>query len=333
MQNKGKLAIHRLESRVLAGNPLGDPAGRDLYVYVPAGYDAGRAVPYPALLALQGYTGNGAQFFNPRAMGEDLKSQLDRLINSGICPPVVVAAPDCFTRVGGSQYINSSAVGRYEDYLLYEIIPFMKKTYRLGRWGAFGISSGGYGSMVWGMRHPDIIEAVADHSGDSNFELSYIQDAAGALDAFHKAGGPKQWLDQFWKDANRYRSRHMKPLIILGMAAHYSPNPRSSDMRIDFPFDLKTGKFNAEVWKRWQKWDPVRMASRYSANLKKLRAIHIDAGTMDEFTLHWGARALSSELKRLGIRHRHEEYEDGHMGISYRYDKSLPFLVRALQKN
>ena len=42
--------------------------------------------------------------------GENMPERLDRLIASGAMPPVVVAFPDCFTKLGGNQYINSSAI-------------------------------------------------------------------------------------------------------------------------------------------------------------------------------------------------------------------------------
>src|SRR5271167_4631725 len=116
---------HRLTSRVLADNPLGDPVDRDLHVYVPPGYDGNAAQRYPALLAIVGFTGTGGGLFNVDALTEPLDRRLDRLIGNGQCPPVIVAAPDCFTRVGGNQYINSAGTGRYEDYVIDEIIPFV----------------------------------------------------------------------------------------------------------------------------------------------------------------------------------------------------------------
>ena len=102
MRNSGTLLIDRVQSKVLAGNPLGDPTGRDLYVYLPPGYSETSRV-YPVLLALVGFGGTGAQLFNVDPLGEDLKRRLDRLISTGKCPPVVIAAPDCFTRLGGNQ--------------------------------------------------------------------------------------------------------------------------------------------------------------------------------------------------------------------------------------
>ena len=324
---------HRLTSSVLAGNPLGDPIERDLHVYLPPGYDPGR--PYPALLAIVGFTGTGGGLFNVDALVESLDRKLDRLIAAGTCAPVIVAAPDCFTRVGGNQYINSAGTGRYEDYLVDEIIPFVDTTYRTlgrGRWGVFGKSSGGYGSIVLGMRRPDVFCALADHSGDSNFELCYLQDFPAALDAFREAGGPAAWLDRFWADPNHRRTSHMKPLDAIGMAAHYSPNPDAPAalLHIDWPFDLETGEFRRAVWDRWRAWDPVNMVDGHADNLRKLRAIYVDCGTRDEFALHWGARALVGKLRGHGITVRHEEFDDGHMNIDYRYEVSVPFLVDAI---
>src|SRR5260221_13594121 len=118
------LVTHRIDSKLLAGNPLGDPAERDLTVYLPPGWSETSDQEWPALLAITGFTGRGRMLFNDDPLGEGLDRRLDRLIHSGACPPVIVAAPDCFTRLGGNQYINSSAVGRYEHHLLDEILPF-----------------------------------------------------------------------------------------------------------------------------------------------------------------------------------------------------------------
>src|ERR1700730_10874193 len=49
---------------------------------------------------------------------ETLPERLDRLIGQRRMPPVVVAFPDCFTRLGGNQYINSASLGAWGDFLL-----------------------------------------------------------------------------------------------------------------------------------------------------------------------------------------------------------------------
>jgi len=328
---RGRVVVHTLLSRVLEGNPLGDPTERRLHVYLPPGYDeAGAPETFPVLLAVVGFTGTGGMLFNLGTMEESLDERLDRLIGAGDCPPVIVVAPDCFTRLGGCQYINSTATGRYEDYLLEEIVPFVNESYRCSRWGVFGKSSGGYGSAVLGMRHPEVFEALADHSGDSNFELSYLPDWGAALTEFRKAGGPAAWLEGFWADVNRKRSQYHKPLNMLAMAAHYSPSPESPHLGIDFPYDLETGVFRAEVWERWREWDPVNMVHLHADALRNSRLVFVDCGSRDEFHLQWGARALAGTMREHGVPVVHEEFDDGHFSIGYRYDRSIPLLTQAL---
>jgi len=211
-KEKGRVVIREIESEVLKNNPLGDPVKRKLYIYLPPGFEDHQSEKLPALLAVVGFTGTGAMLLNVDPLGEDLKSRLDRLIISGKCAPAIVVMPDCFTKFGGNQYINSSATGQYEDYLLKEIIPLLNQTYPIKNWGVFGKSSGGYGAIVLGMRHPDIFKALADHSGDSNFEYCYLPGFAKALDKYHEAGGPARWLEKFWNDPNKRRKEHMDPL-------------------------------------------------------------------------------------------------------------------------
>ena len=108
--------VHRLaiDSQVLAGNLLGDPTLRGIDVYVPAEHD-GRGLPL--LVDIVGFTAGGPVHTNWKNFGENVPERLDRLIATGEMPPVVVAFPDCFTRLGGNQYVNSIAVGRWDDFL------------------------------------------------------------------------------------------------------------------------------------------------------------------------------------------------------------------------
>jgi enterochelin esterase family protein len=114
------------------------------------------------------------------------------------------------------------------------------------------------------------------------------------------------------------------------MAAAYSPNPDSPAFGIDLPCDLETGAFREDVWKRWLEHDPLRMLESRAAALRSLRLLFLDCGTKDEFSLQHGARLFSRRLRELGVPHEYEEFDDGHMNVSYRYDASLPRLARAL---
>ena len=52
----------------------------------------------------------------------------------------------------------------------------------------------------------------------------------------------------------------------------------------------------------------------------------MDCGRRDEYFLHYGARSFARKLEAAGIEHRYEEFDDGHTGIDYRLDVSLPYL-------
>jgi S-formylglutathione hydrolase FrmB len=256
---------------------------------------------------------------------------MNRLISDGKCGPMILVLVDCFTRFGGNQYMNSLATGRYEDYITQEIVPFIDQNYNTSSRSVMGKSSGGYGSLMLGMRNPQVFQGLVDHSGDAAFEYCYLPDFPKALDAFRAAdNSPRKWLQEFWNKPNRHRKEDAAALNVLAMAAHYSPNPHSKEMGVDLPFRVDTGEFLDEVWKRWLAWDPARIVSKYSENLRKLKLIFIDCGTKDEFNLQWGARIIHSELENVGIKHYYEEFEDGHSNISYRYDISLPRIYSEL---
>ena len=91
----------------------------------------------------------------PPAWQMPLTPRLDDSMRSGRAAEAIVILPDCFTRYGGSQYVDSPAIGRYQSYLADELVPFVDEKYRtIPRREAravIGKSSGGYGAMVMGM--------------------------------------------------------------------------------------------------------------------------------------------------------------------------------------
>ncbi|HXX93491.1 MAG TPA: alpha/beta hydrolase-fold protein [Planctomycetota bacterium] len=316
--------ILEFQSRVLRTNPLGDPAVRRIPVYLPPSYPRGR---YPVFYVLSGFTGFGEMMLARGPWTESLPERLDRLIASRAMREALVVMPDCFTRYGGSQYLNSSATGRYEDHVVRELVPYIDRTFHTnGRRAVLGKSSGGYGALVLGMRHPEVFHALACHSGDMYFEYCYLPDFPKALDTLGRFGGPRKFLRAWEKMPKRSRGDLHPALNTLAMAACYSPKGSSFEL----PFDLGTGEILGRVWKRWKAWDPIQMLDRHARDLQRLRLVYLDCGRRDQFALHHGARIFAEKARRLGVRVRHEEFDDDHSGISYRYDRSLGLLSRAL---
>jgi enterochelin esterase family protein len=319
-------------SESLEGNALGDPYARDVHVYLPPEYvDATRR--FPVVYCLTGFTGTGLMYMNVEPWTPSLPERLEGLRAQGLAEPMILVMPDCFTRLGGSQYINSTATGSYEDYLVGEIVPMIDARFRTladpAHRAVMGKSSGGYGAIVHAMKHPELFGAVACHSGDMYFEYCYLPDFPKAINGLRKRGGVHGFLEHFDHEAKK-SSESMDVLNILAMSACYSPNPLSPALGIDLPFHEETGEMRPEIWERWLPHDPIRMLAGRADALRGFRLVYLDCGTRDEWNLHIGARIFTSRLRALGIAHVHEEFDDGHMRVTYRYERSLSLISQAI---
>ncbi len=348
---RGELITLEHTSSVLEGNPLNDPATRRFNVWLPPGYKENSRKRYPVLYDLTGYTGSGFSHTNWKNFDENVPEQLDRLHDEGKIGGVIVAFPDCFTSLGGNQYINSSAIGRYADYLTRELVPFVDKSLNTkesrDHRGVFGKSSGGYGAMMHGLLYPETWGAIANHSGDAYFDFLYRAEWPGVLThlgAYKPKASPKKqallnkgmddgrvraFLDDVWSRRS-LSGNDIMTLMMICMAATYDPDPRAPN-GFRLPFHAETGAFIESRWKRWLRHDPIHLVKSHAANLKSLRGIFIDCGWRDQYHIHFGSRQLSAALKRAGVKHRYEEFDGTHSGIDYRMDVSLPYLYRSLR--
>ena len=358
----GRVVLVEHTSRILADNPLGDPHQRRFPVWLPPQYDGAtaraRGRRFPVFFDLVGYTAAGAAHVNWRAFEENVAEKAERLVHEKRMGPVIIVFPDCFTRLGGNQYINSSAIGDYADYLTRELIPFIDHEFRTlasrEHRGCFGKSSGGYGAMIHGMKYARYWGAIADHSGDCYFDFAYRSDWPNTLDELARYrkyprkpgrvnvsrnergvergiddGRVRRFLEAF-HSKSKPTAAEVHCLMNLCMAASYDPDPKvANGFRI--PFNAETGELLAVRWARWLRHDPILLVGRYAGALRTLKGIYVDCGWRDQYHLHYGARILSKRLAQQRIAHRYEEFNDNHSGIDYRMDLSLPFLYRALK--
>lgn len=329
---KGRVEVRRFPSRVLEGNPWGDPVERELPVYLPpSGTTEGR----PLLLLLSGYTGAGWMHFQrPRYLEDSIVGRLDRLIRSGAAAEAVMVAPDCLTTLGGSQYLNSTATGRYEDYVMHEILPWVQDRYHTGPTAVLGTSSGGYGAFVLALRHPETLRALGSNAGDAYFEYCYLPEFPAAFRQIRAAGGPEALLKEFLSGpVSTFRPDNPKVQALehMGYASAYSP-VEAEPGRFELPFDLDDGGLRPEVWERWLAWDPVRMirTERYRDALRRLAYVYADGGTRDEYALDVGARVFAAEARRQGVRVDLEVFDGIHGDGGPRYDVMIPRLLTAL---
>lgn len=332
----GRVNEHVVDSEALTANALGDPARRPLYVYTPPGYDEDADRRFPTIYVLQGLTGQLDMWRNRKAFTPTALEAIDDWFAAPGAAPAVVAFVDAWTSLGGSQFLDSPATGRYHTYLCDEVVPFVDARYRTldgaAHRGVAGKSSGGYGAMVTPMLRPDRFGGLATHAGDALFEVCYAPDFREAARALRDAHGGS--YAAFWDDVRsrpgRSRSTDGVLLNVWCMAACYSADPDGS---VQLPFDTATGRLDPATWERWLQWDPVRMVDRHADALRGLRAIWVDAGRSDDFYLDLGAEAFRAELERLGIDGqtlRYELFDGRHSGIDWRYPMAIGWLAERL---
>ena len=330
----GRVDEHVFASEALKGNALGDPHERPLWVYVPPGYDDDPDRGYPSIYLIQGLTGQLDMWRNRCAFRKNTPVLMDDLFASGEAPPAILVWVDAWTSLGGSQFLDSPATGRYHTYLCDEIVPWVDERYRTradaANRGIAGKSSGGYGAMVTPMLRPDLFGGLATHAGDALFEVCYLpsfRDVVRTLRDRYDGSYERYWADLRSRPAFSKKTDY-PPLDAWCMAACYSAD---EDGTVQLPFEVETGRLRPEVWERWLAWDPVRMVARYAEALQGLRAIYIDAGTWDEPYLDLGAEAFRRELEGIGVTDIYFElFDAGHGGIEYRYPLGVKYLAERL---
>ena len=285
-----------------------------------------------------------------------------RLIHERKMGPTIFVFPDCFTALGGNQYVNSSAIGNYADYLTREIIPFVDREFRTlasrEHRGCFGKSSGGYGAIIHGMKYAEYWGAIADHSGDAYFDFVYWHDWPNTLNELTKYRRPKRkagplrraraaarrglaeglddgrvkrFLDARLEEGKAFDRRgalHHEPVHGRDLrsgpegAARLSPAVQPRDRRAD----------RASAGSAGSSTIPILLVDTLQGEPGKSLAASTSTAAGATSTTSTTARAsCRKRLASAGIAHTYEEFDDNHSDVDYRMDVSLPFLYRALK--
>lgn len=311
--------IEKIESEALKDNMIGDPAEREILTFLPP-----ELKEKPILLIeLAGLN------WKP-TVSNKFGQIMEKMFSTKKLRNSIVINPNFKTRIYVNQYLNSSVLGRYEDFIVKEIIPYFKEKYDVQAVGLFGKSSGGFGSYSIGVRHPDIVQGFAMHFGDSCFEYMYIQDFICTLKVFSSIK-PLDWLKDVL-GGKQIADNEVCAANVIGSAYFYSPDP-NKDLYADLPIDLETGGFQREVWEKWLSYDPAKNVANYKDELKLLKGIYLDVGNKDEYNLFVGMKTLHKKMSEMGIPHEFKEFNGGHFGNSNRYEYSLPFLEEKLSES
>jgi S-formylglutathione hydrolase FrmB len=319
-----KLTISKatIHAASLESNYLGDPTSRDITLISYNFHEES-----PILIGLAGFFGSSLSFLNRSYSSQDFISTLERMCSSSPEISFMIALPDSMTSIYGNQYINSSYVGNYEDFITKDLVGYLEKTYGKRKLGIFGKSSGGFGAYNLTIRNPELFSGFVDVSGDSAFEYCYVRDFPYLIETIRKES-LEAFLEKFRKIPTHSRP-DLNAIGILAMAAFYSPSKKEKG-KIDLPFDLDTGLLDRKTWNRWIKHDPARNIKSNLGSLRNKKTI-LQVGKHNEFSMNIGIRSMHETLRLAGIDHEYNEYDEGHFSIDYLYEYSLPALLSYLK--
>lgn len=328
----GRLVETRVAGRCLEGNRLGDPAERDLLVYLPPDHDASTR-RYPVVMLLPGFAATHRSMVAWTPWKRSTIEALDDQIVRGECAPAIVVMPDSTTRFGGSQFLDSPVTGRHQSYLAEEIVAHVDATFRTiadasGR-AVAGRSSGGFGALRLVTDRPGVFSAIGAHAADASFDVTMRPMLTHAAIAIGRAGGVEPFARRV-VDGGPRDAMEFDALFTLAASTAYTPELDAPYPHCAWPVDPGTGRVDEAVFERWRAHDPLtRIAASHDA-LRALRYAIVDAGERDEHGLQLAAREVASALRAASVLVDHEEFDGGHRGTSWRYSLTLPKLVAAL---
>lgn len=326
----------RSRSPQLRGNALGDSHERPVWVLLPPGYDDTNHA-YPTIYVLPGYGGHLEMWLSHGAHRPSVPEAIDASFRDSRERAALVIFVDGWTSLGGSQYLDSFAIGRYQSYLCQDVVTWVDHHYRTipdrDYRAVTGKSSGGYGAMMAALTRPEVFGAFATHAGDAMFDLCYRAFLPHSL----------RWLrDEYDNSYASYfsglsdrpfgtRSSDNDLLEMYVYAAAYSSNP---DGTVDMPY-RPDGSLEPAVWQRWLDLDPVLVADqpRGRAAIANLRAAWIDAGLRDQYYLDFAADVFHRKVRQSmpdPTRVHFELFDDDHDAIEYRYPMAIAWLARQL---
>jgi len=170
-------------------------------IYLPADYETSNR-SYPVVYLLHGYGDDHTGWLQ---FGE-VNRYADKAIAEGKIPPMIIVMPDA----GATFYINSfDGKQTYEDFFFKEFMPDVEREYRIKASKKYravaGLSMGGFGTLVYSLKHPEMFSAAAALSAAvrSDDDFMTITDARWA-EAYSKVFGPdlkgSERLNATWKN-------------------------------------------------------------------------------------------------------------------------------------
>jgi len=317
---QGTVERIKVHGKSLEGNLDGDSPDRDVSIYLPPSYMTEKNRRYPVVYMLHGFTDDDARWFGMVKHWINFPEVINKALADGKTREMIVVMPNAFTRFKGSMYSNSVTVGDWETFVTKELVAHIDSHYRtLGSAASRGLaghSMGGYGTMRLGMKSPDVFSSIYALSPCCMEPRRAGPTTPAMVETMKKV--------EALKTDEEVKSQPFATLAMLASAAAWSPNPKNPPFFIDLPF--RGGEPVPDVLARQSANATLVMIHQYIPNLKRLKAIGMDAGTKD-VSISATTKELDKILTDYGVAHFYESYDGDHLNrIAERLQtKTLPF--------
>ena len=315
----------KVHSAAVEGNLEGEPADREVIVFLPPSYKQDATRHYPVLYALHGYFIGAEQWTGEIHVPQTIEGAFAQGAQD-----MIVVLPDSKTIYLGSFYSSSVTTGDFERFISHDLVAYIDAHYRTlpsrESRGLVGHSMGGYGASRIGMKHPDVFGALYMMSPCC---LSPMTGGGPgpAVDMKQRAIESEQKAATAKSPAELAASSPGFAAAPYATAAAWAPNPKNPPLFFDLP--TKAGVPQAEVVAKITANAPLAFVDQYIGNLKQYRAIAMDVGDQDG--LRVDAAKLHEVLDRYGIANTFTIYPGTH--TSAVADRFQNFVMPFFSKN
>jgi S-formylglutathione hydrolase len=331
------LSTVKIPAPSLANNLVGEPAEREIVVYLPPAYGTPNK-RFPTVYYLPGYGDSGM-------IGFYLPANLDKLIESGKVKDMIVVVANGVSKMGGSFYVNSPVTGNWEDFIAQDVVDYVDDHFRTlaqpESRGIAGHSMGGFGALNLAMHRPDVFGAVYSMSpglfDENGLRESQMFDNDDLIAGFVEY---ENELASLPADEAEQRMFTAPQPLALSYGYAFAPNPDRQPPYYDYPFQEVNGKLVRDdvAWKKWESGygGIADEAKQYKDNFLKLNGIVVDYGESDQYAwIPKGCVYFGEQLTAAGIPVKVEAYSGTHesaLGDRIR-DHMFPYFATTLKSD
>lgn len=315
----------KVHSAAIEGNLEGEPADRDVIVFLPPSYNQDQNRRYPVVYALHGYFIGAEQWTHEIHVPQTVEGAFAQGAQE-----MIVVLPDSKTIFLGSMYSGSQTTGDFERFIYHDLVSYIDAHYRTipdrRSRGLVGHSMGGYGASRIGMKHPDVFSAL------------YLMSPC-CMSPMTGGFGPPDQAKQRALENEKKVAAAKSPADLAAQspgfgsaafatAAAFAPDPKNPPLYFDLP--TKNGDPQPEIVAKFEANAPLAFVDQYIGNLKQYHAIAEDVGDQDG--LRFDTQKFHEILSSYGIENGFEQYHGTHTSaVAVRFQNYvLPFFSKNL---